>query len=431
MTRKTDTAKNLLAPLMVSLALCATSGMTLRAEAIEASPAATTAANANSVLEPDSKVSEKERKEIEAVLSSLEAQWNAHDLDAVMNHYAEDYINNDGLDKKSVSAITKKFWSQYPDSKSTSKLKQIRIDGSFATVESRDVATGTTDKENQDIGTKGDLNSVSEGQVYLRKFSTTWKIVGDRIDYEKVRVSFGLAKQLNANFSAPEQVKSGRQYSARLEVNLPVGLSAIGSIVSQPLKYPQSEKTSDDEKKIRIIDGESLERVMSANSNNRNELLMATVGITNSTRNNLMGITVFTRRLNVIPHSEDTPEEIAAAKAEAEKAEKEKKAEAAKEETHSTGDKSKVEDKSKDEKPGSGKSDANTESKDKGSDAKTEPKSDSKTDTKDESKSDSKSDSKPGAKVKDKNKSSKKKSENDTEKSSSKKSKKKTDSSAE
>ncbi|HEY9784233.1 MAG TPA: hypothetical protein V6D17_02455 [Candidatus Obscuribacterales bacterium] len=273
------------------------------ASALETSPAATTAASSEFSLEPDTKENQKERKEVENFLKNIEEQWNAHNLEGVMSQYADEYINNDGLDKKAVAALTQEFWSRYPDAKSSSKTKEIRIDGQFATVESRDMATGTTDKENQDIGTKGELNSISEGQLYLKKIGSNWKIIGDRIDYEKVRVSFGLAKQLNANFSAPEQVKSGRQYSAKLEVSLPVGLSAVGSITSQPLQYPQPQPNDS----WRPLDGSTLERVMPANTKNRNELLMATLGITNASRSHLMGITVLTRRLNVVPETTDEP----------------------------------------------------------------------------------------------------------------------------
>jgi len=59
---------------------------------------------------------------------------------------------------------------------------------------------------------KGILSSISEGQLYLKKLGKDWKIVGDRIDYEKVRVAFGLAKELDTSFIAPEQVKSGQEY---------------------------------------------------------------------------------------------------------------------------------------------------------------------------------------------------------------------------
>ncbi len=393
---------------MVSLSVFLSASMYISAQAIETSPAATTAANVDSVLEPNNKSNDKERKDIESLLSSLETQWNAHDLDGVMSHYSDDYINNDGLDKKAVSSITKKFWSQYPDSKSNSKIKQVRIDGNFSTIESRDVASGTTERENPDTGTKGELNSVSEGQVYLKKNGNNWKIIGDRIDYEKVRVSYGLARQLTANFSAPEQVKSGRQYSARVDITLPVGLTAIGSIMSQPLKYPQ-KADSEGDAKPRIIDGESLERVMSANTNNRNELLMATVGITNATRSHLMGITVVTRRLNVIPQTVDVDDksDIAAAKAEEEaekKAAAKTEADKAKAGAASESTKTKTEEPAKDEKAETStpKEESQTSKKEK----KTESKTESKTETKTESSKSSKSQDKPKSEKKQKHSSS-------------------------
>lgn len=251
---------------------------------------------------------EADRKEIEKLLDSIVLDWNRHDLDALMNYYAPDYLNNDGLDKKAVSGLTQEFWKTYPDSKSTSQTKQIRIEGSFATVESRDIATGSTAKEMPGVGTKGELKSISEGQLYLKKQGTTWKIIGDRIDYEKVRVSFGLARQVEAVFSAPEQVKASKQYSAKLEVDLPPGLTAVGSITSTALQYPPVQP-SDAWKPMNEPSAERplLERVMVANQKNRNELLMATIGLTNSARNSLMGITFLTRRLNVIPTMEEEP----------------------------------------------------------------------------------------------------------------------------
>jgi hypothetical protein len=276
------------------------------AYALETSPAATATGLGEFALEPDTTEHSQERKEIESLLNTIESQWNAHNLDGVMNNYADDYINNDGLDKKAVTELTKEFWKTYPDAKSSSKTKQIRIDGSFVTVESRDMAVGTTAKEMPGIGTKGDLNSISEGQLYIKRAGSAWKIIGDRIDYEKVRVAFGLARQLQACFSAPEQVKSGKQYSAKLELNLPTGLSAVGSITNQILEYPQPAPSE----VWRPLDGPSLERVISANGNNRNELLMATIGITNARRDALMGMEFLTRRLNVVPFIEEHTEKV-------------------------------------------------------------------------------------------------------------------------
>jgi ketosteroid isomerase-like protein len=277
-----------------------------------AAPPSTTAApssvdetKTDSNLEPDREKYKAEHQEIDAFLGDIETNWNAHNLDAVMNFYHDDYVNNDGLNKNAVKELTKDFWKTYPDAKSVSKTKQIRVEGKFATVESRDKAVGSTDKIMPGIGTKGTLSSISEGQLYLKKLGKEWKIVGDRIDYEKVRVAFGLAQQLDTSFIAPEQVKSGQEYSARLKVELPNDLIAVGSITSEPLRYPQPAHKDF----WRPIDNQVLERIIHANTSNHNELLMATIGITDKSRSNLKGLTYLTRRLNVVPETKDAPPE--------------------------------------------------------------------------------------------------------------------------
>lgn len=273
--------------------------------ALETSPAITLGSQ-DFTLDSDDKEHEKEKKEIENTLSNIETLWNAHNLDGVMSNYSDDYVNNDGLDKKAVTTLTQDFWKTYPDAKSVSKTKQVRIEGNFATIESRDMAVGTTSKEMPGMSSKGELQSLSEGQLYLKKIGNAWKIVGDRIDYEKVKVAFGLAKQLNAVFTAPEQVKAGKQYSAKLEVSLPPGLFAVGSITSQPLRFPQPSPTDSP----RPLEAPALERVMSANNENRNELLTATVILTNPMRTSVMGVSFLTRRMNVIAEPVPVKDEV-------------------------------------------------------------------------------------------------------------------------
>jgi len=308
-------------PVAISLSLLTASALALAlsmsvgaALAIETSPAVTLG-GAEFNIDGDDKEHERERKEIEATFANIEALYNAHNLDGVMANYSDDYVNNDGLDKKTVTKLTQEFWKNYPDARSTSKTKQIRIEGTSATVESRDVAVGTTFKNMPGMDSKGELQSLSESQTYLKRFGTTWKIVGDRIDYEKVKVAFGLAKQLNATFTAPEQVKAGKQYSARLEVNLPPGLFAVGSITSQPLRYPQPTPTDSP----RPLEQPVLERVMGANSENRNELLTATVILTNPMRTSVMGVSFLTRRMNVIPEHVPVKDEVQVAESEEKK----------------------------------------------------------------------------------------------------------------
>jgi len=288
--------------LLLSAFLAIAPGIYQTAFAVEPSPAATIMSG-DFVAETEDREHESERKEIQSLLDVIENQWNTHDTKALMANYADDYINNDGLDKKAVQKLTEEFWKTYPDAKSGSKTKDIRIEGNYATIESRDTAVGTT--EMPDMSFKGELQSVSEGQLYMKRLGNVWRIIGDRIDYEKVRVSFGLAKHLNASFSAPEQVKAGKQFSAKLEVTLPPGLNAMGSITNQPLKFPQP---SPQEKPRQLEQPPVLERVMSTNQDNHNELLTATVILVDP-NHKIMGFTFLTKRLNVVPDGMDVKDE--------------------------------------------------------------------------------------------------------------------------
>jgi hypothetical protein len=92
-------------------------------------------------------------------------------------------------------------------------------------------------------------------------------------------------------------------------LSLPIGLSALGTITSQALRYPQPEEKESSEKLLRGLDNNALERIMIANKENRNELIMATVGIMNSARH-ILGITVLTRRVNVVPNLPDETDKI-------------------------------------------------------------------------------------------------------------------------
>ncbi len=307
--------------LMLAMTLAVIPSASLPCLALESGMAAISAAKGDFLLEINPNERGSDRKEVQDFLDSIQKQWNGHNLEALMENYADDYVNNDGLNKKAVTDLTKDFWEQYPDAKSDSKTKEIRIDGNFATVDSRDVASGNTAKDIPGINGRGELRSVSEGQLYLRKFANGWRIIGDRVDYEKVKVAYGLAKEIDATFLAPEQVKAGKKYAAKLEVKLPSGLVAVGEITSQNLRFPSGQNVFPNSPSAEVWkpldtnalekDDYILERIMEANTSNHNELLMTTVGVTNAARNSLVGLEFLTRRLNVVPATTDEPVEVA------------------------------------------------------------------------------------------------------------------------
>lgn len=243
-----------------------------------------------------------ENQKINSLLDELEKDWNSHNIKSLKGYYADTFVNGDGLKLDDVNNLTVELWEAYPDIMTMSNDRAIRIYGDYATVKTTDFYQGVSKSERPDIGTKGTLKAVSSGELYLKKFGSVWKIISDKTLYEKVGIGYGVGNEYidkdNIKLSAPEQVYSGNNYTATLEFDLPLDNKPIASITKELLVYPQLEG----EDKFRLADSESLERLFTANSIGKNELISATVGLTGGIlQPKLLGLMFITRRVNVIP----------------------------------------------------------------------------------------------------------------------------------
>ncbi|MGD9581572.1 MAG: nuclear transport factor 2 family protein [Vampirovibrionia bacterium] len=250
----------------------------------------------------------KIKANIMTMIKKLQTASNNHDIDTVASFYSENYLSGDNFDKEQVLKLIKDTWQTYPDIKYTSEIKFVRFSDSWASIESYDETNGTTGKISEITNDKGDMNSESHSVIYLRKIGKDWKIVGDLTYFETATVKFGTAKTLNIKFSSPGQVKAGEMYSAKILTEVPVGAFTVGSITQEPLIYPGIRP----KEKFRTINQNqgNLERVFESNENNLNEVVTATVGITELTEDNqarptvqLKGLCIIGNRINVIPHS--------------------------------------------------------------------------------------------------------------------------------
>ena len=250
-----------------------------------------------------------EAQKIEELLDNLESRWNLHDVDKVAKHYADGFINGDGLDIDAVKKLTQELWDAYPDIQCKSKERAIRINGEFATVENSDIYQGTSKTLRSEVGTKGVLKAIAAGNTFLKKFGPAWKITSDKTTFEKVTISYGIGSELidknKIGLSAPEQVIGGQQYTARLDLDLPNEIKAVAAISKELLIYPQV--TAED--KFRLIDESELERLLYANKISKNELLTTTVGLTGGPLNpKLLGLIFLSKRVNVVPLSQQVAE---------------------------------------------------------------------------------------------------------------------------
>ena len=250
-----------------------------------------------------------EVKKVEDLIQGLEKAWNNHDFKELTKYFSDDFVNGDGLKFEEVKNLTEDLWAGFPDIKTSSQERLTRVYGDYATVNSTDIYQGTTKTPRAEVDSKGILKAVSVGEVFLKKFGPSWKITSDKTLYEKVTIAFGIGNELvdqnKIRLSAPEQVISGKQYTARLEFDLPSDVKPVAAITKELLIYPQVQ--SDD--KFRLVDKQELERLFSSNKLSKNELITATVGLTGGPlQPKLLGLLFLSRRVNIIPISSGVSE---------------------------------------------------------------------------------------------------------------------------
>jgi len=243
-----------------------------------------------------------EIQKINELLDSLENDWNAYKIDNLIKYYADDFVNGDGLNIGSVKSLTSELWEAYPDIKTKSQDRTVRVYGEYATVESTDVFEGNSSMIRQEVGASGVLKAVSVGQVFLKKFGSVWKITSDKTIFERVSIGYALGSELidqnKVKLTAPEQVAGGQQYTAKLDFELPPDVKPVAAISKEVLLYPQVAA----EDKFRLINEPKLERLIPSNKSGKNELITATVGLTGGAlKPKLLGLVFLTRRVNVVP----------------------------------------------------------------------------------------------------------------------------------
>ena len=90
-----------------------------------------------------------------------------------------------------------------------------------------------------------------------------------------------------------------------MDFELPPDIKPVAAISKEVLVYPQIGA----EDKFRLINEPKLERLVPSNRNGKNELITATVGLTGGAlKPKLLGLVFLTRRVNVVPLSDQVNE---------------------------------------------------------------------------------------------------------------------------
>lgn len=249
--------------------------------------------NAFSLNSPD--------RAVKKVVMSQFKYANKGDFDKFISIFDKDYINADGFNLEVYSDLVKDIWSTYTNLKYWAKIKKIDVNNDKAAV---DVTEYTTANLALTQNYKGELYSVSESTYYLKKIDGKWKIFNDKIDDETTKMLYGAAKNLDIKLTVPNNIKADTEYTASLEFETPQNMISIASIASDKVEYPQP-KTKE---VFRAMPEDNiLERLFTSNSDNVNEYVVASIGLTQtnicdlSIKMSLTGFGYIIKRVNVIP----------------------------------------------------------------------------------------------------------------------------------
>ena len=229
---------------------------------------------------------------------------NNHNLKKIKSFYAEKYVNADGFSYDTYFDLVEQTWNLYPDMNYTSEIQKISVNGDYATVQTKETATGNAKDVSTYLEDRGLLENSSEVVYYLKKYGNQWKIISDTAIAEKTFLKYGDAKNVAFDVVAPGMTAAGDEYSVLFAADIPKDKILLGSITNEKITYP-SERQKEVFRKLK--DDGMLERVVKANSDGYNEQAVVSVGITSTEisqekelKLSVTGVAFLMTRVNVV-----------------------------------------------------------------------------------------------------------------------------------
>lgn len=241
---------------------------------------------------------------IKKVLESQVKYANRTNFKKFINTYDENYLNSDGFNLEVYSNLIKDIWKTYNNIEYDIDIKKVSIDGDKASVQLKETSFAKINMANL---YDGELKSSADSIYFLKKSNGKWKVTSDTVLDEITSMLYGDAKMLDVKLSAPNNIKANTEYCATLEFVPPAETIAIASIASDIVEYPQKPT----EEVFRALPEDNiLERLFTSNTKNANEYVVASIGLTKTSIENLnlnlklTGFGYAIRRVNVINENE-------------------------------------------------------------------------------------------------------------------------------
>lgn len=242
------------------------------------------------------------KAQIESFYKKYNRYTDKNDMKKLKELYSDSFVNNDGFDKDTIFKLMEEASSAYKNVNYTTEILSIDVSGNYAVVKIKETAVGETSEKSSKLNDVGYITSEMFFKNYLRKEDGKWKIISAEIESELIALKYGEAKKTNIQFYAPSVIPAGTEYEATVRLEAPDGVLIVGSIVNEPIKFPQVNARD----VLRAVKSEELARILKSNNDNYNEYATVSIGITRahieppSVVVNMTGMAIVMSRVNVI-----------------------------------------------------------------------------------------------------------------------------------
>ena len=242
-------------------------------------------------------------KEVKKLLESQVKYANKTDFKNFISTYDKKYINADGFNLDSYANLVKETWNTYDKIEYGIDIKNVAVCEDKAIAELTETSYAEVPVNENLIG---ELKSIANSVYYLERTDDGWKVVSDSVLDETTSMLYGEAKNLDIKLTVPKQILADTEYTATLEFTPPAETIAIASITSEKVEYPQKQVQ---EVFRKMPEDNILERIFRANTDNVNEYIIASIGLTKADINDLsikLSLTGFgytIKRVNIIPQN--------------------------------------------------------------------------------------------------------------------------------
>jgi ketosteroid isomerase-like protein len=174
--------------------------------------------------------------QLKDALAKIDAAATRRDAKGVMQFYAGNFKNSDGLTAASMEKALTQLWTRYPQLTYRTEIRDWKREGNAIVAETVTSITGTQPSDGK--------NAKLESTLRSRQRFEGDKIVQQQILAERTQISSG-ANPPNVQINLPEQVGVGQSFNFDAIVKEPVGDNILlGTALEEPIKADLYTKPS-------------------------------------------------------------------------------------------------------------------------------------------------------------------------------------------